>query len=296
MTQSPETQDEWTLHALNIHGVFFERGCVNLVGNASKWRVISTNYPVEFPPPNGPLRGKESSLDIWARREDKTHVVDAFIECKKANPEFVNWIFFLRTASTHPSQLGMVRIDNVQSEGTNAAWSTSTTIVNMTPDSAVAVANDAREVRGNYAEKYKNGNRNKKTKTSNASIQEAAYQVALAARAVIHEETRLLRKARHLAPPWQRKYCVPVICTTAQLYIAKFDPSTVNTKSGEIDFDQVTIVPTTKLLFEYPLPKHLQHAPAHPLEVLESGNNEAFSRMHIFVVQSESLVGLLNDL
>ena len=98
MAQPPNTQDEWTLHALNIHGVFFKRACVNLIGSATNWRVISTNYPVEFPPPNGPWRGKESSLDIWARRENETHVVDALIECKKANPEFVNWIFFERTS------------------------------------------------------------------------------------------------------------------------------------------------------------------------------------------------------
>lgn len=294
MTLPPKTQDEWTLHALNIHGVFFERACVNLIGNASNWHVISTNYPVEFPPPNGPWRGKESCLDILTRREDASQVVDVFIECKKANPEFVNWIFFERTATTDPLKPSIVQTDNKQSEGTNPAWSTSTMIINIKTD--ISVATDAREVRGDYV-KHKGGN---KTKTSNASIQEAAYQVALAARAVISEESSLLRKAEmsreHPAPPWRRKSYVPVICTTAQLYIAKFDPNTVNIKSGEIDLDQATLVPTSNILYEYPLPKHLQHEPAHRLDVLKSGSTDAFSRMHIFVVQSESLVEFLNDL
>lgn len=294
MTQPPKTQDEWSLHALNIHGVFFERACVNLIGNASNWRVISTNYPVEFPPPNGPWRGKESSLDIWTRREDESHVVDAFIECKKANPEFVNWIFFERTATSDPSQPGIVRIDNMQAEGTSPTWSTSTGIADIT--TSTTVATDAREVRGDYVN-YHGG---KKTKTSNASIQDAAYQVALATRALINEESRLLDKARgsreYPAPPWRRKYYVPVICTTARLYIAKFDPKTVNIKSGEIDLDQATLAPTSDILFEYPLPKHLQLTPANPLNALKSGYAEAFSRMHIFVIQSESLVEFLNDL
>ena len=51
-------------------------------------------------------------------------------------------------------------------------------IANLT--TSISVATDAREVRGDYV-KHKGGN---KTKTSNASIQEAAYQVALAARSL----------------------------------------------------------------------------------------------------------------
>jgi len=294
MTQPPNTQDEWTIRALNIHGVFFERACVNLIGTASNWQVISTNYPVEFPPPNGPMRGKESSLDIWTRREDESHVVDAFIECKKANPEFVNWIFFERTASLDPSQPSIVRIDNVQSEGPNPTWSISTMISSV--ETGISVATDAREVRGDYTN-YKKGN---KTKTSNASIQEAAYQVALATRAVTSEESRLLGKAqkspKHPAPRWRRKSYVPVICTTAQLYIAKFDPNAVNIKSGEIDLEQATLAPTSNILFEYSLPKHLQLEPAKPLDALKPDITETLSRMHIFVVQSESLVEFLNHL
>src|SRR5438067_1186455 len=76
------TQDEWTIHALNIHGVFFERRCESLVADTPGWKVLATNYPVEFPPPNGPWRGKESSLDIWARRDSEpSWVVDTLIEC-----------------------------------------------------------------------------------------------------------------------------------------------------------------------------------------------------------------------
>lgn len=294
MTLSPNTQDEWTIHALNIHGVFFERACVNLIGNASNWHVISTNYPVEFPPPNGPLRGKESSLDIWTRREDESHVVDVFIECKKANPDFVNWIFFKRIATPDPSQPGIVQIDVVQSEGANPSWSTSTMITDIS--TSISVATDAREVRGDYV----NYKKNKKTKTSNASIQDAAYQVALASRALISEESRLLKYAQKLseqtAPPWRRKFYVPVICTTAQLYIAEFVPDAVNPKSGEIDLDQATLSPTSNILYEFPLPKHLQLEPTDQLIGHYSGKSDAFTRMYIFVVQSESLVEFLDDL
>jgi hypothetical protein len=294
MAQNPATQDEWTLHALNIHGVFFERACVNLINLTPDWRVISTNYPVEFPPPDGPWRGKESSLDVWARRENPAYVVDTLIECKKANPDFVNWVFFERSAASDQSHLGVVQVDNTQSAGANPTWSTSTSIARMTTSSPVVT--DAREVRGDYA-KHQGGN---KTKTSNESIQGAAYQVALAARAIVNEENQLLNKARgspeHPVPPWLKKFYVPVICTTAELYVVKFDSNSVSIINGEINLDQAQLSPTSSVLFEYALPKHLQLAPANPLDVLKSGNSETFSRMHIFVVQPEALVGFLSDL
>jgi hypothetical protein len=101
MASDPSNQDEWTVHALNIHGVFFERRCVEAVAGVSDWQVVSTNYPVEYPPPNGPWRGKESSLDIRARKLlPDSQILDIQIECKKANPEFVNWIFFPKRSSS----------------------------------------------------------------------------------------------------------------------------------------------------------------------------------------------------
>lgn len=107
------SQDEWTIHSLNIHGIFFERRCATLVESTNSWRVLATNYPVEFPPSNGPLRGKENSLDIWARRDDDSNlVVDVFIECKKANPELVNWIFFPKTNCPISSPLIFIGVEH----------------------------------------------------------------------------------------------------------------------------------------------------------------------------------------
>jgi hypothetical protein len=204
MATIASTQDEWAIHALNIHGVFFERRCTTLVADTTGWAVLATNYPVEFPPPNGPWRGKESSLDIWARRVgDPSFVVDALIECKKANPEFVNWVFFPKPdspLSPASSPFGFAWVDNRLNAAGSEPWSTQVSVRRGT--TTVPVASDAREVRGDYT-KHQGGNR---TKTSNAAIQDAAYQVALATRAVVHEEVSLLGKAckspDHPAPPW----------------------------------------------------------------------------------------------
>ena len=79
----PQTQHDWTVHSINIHRVFFERWCQQAVADAKGWTLDAVNYPVEFPPPSGPLRGKESALDIRASRGQSDDRLCLLIECKK---------------------------------------------------------------------------------------------------------------------------------------------------------------------------------------------------------------------
>ena len=296
MAHSASTQDEWTIHALNIHGVFFERRCVDAVIDTPGWKVLSTNYPVEFPPPNGPWRGKESSLDIWARQESASDSsdVDVFIECKKANPDFVNWVFFRKPEPEHPTPFVFTKATNAIGVAGTSTWTS--TIAMQRGITDLLLSNDAREVRGDYVQN-KSGN---KTKTSNAAIQEAAYQVALASRAIVQEESSLLEKARgsadHPQPPWLLKAYVPIIVTTANLFSVDFSPSSTSLRLGEIGLNDAKLSPVQSVLYEYALPKHLQFSAAQPLDILRNGGSDTFSRMHILVVQSEALSGLLTDL
>lgn len=298
MSNNPISQEDWTVHALNIHGVFFEHRCADIVRSVPDWSLVSTDYPVEYPPPNGPWRGRESSLDIRARKSlPNNEVVDIQVECKKANPEFVNWIFFPKrniagTASFHATVLF-----NELPEPSAGRWATK---VFMQGGSAgVLIANNSREVRGDYVSHKEGGNKTK-TKTSNAAIQEASYQAAIANRAIVHEDGELLRRAResghHPSPPWIRKTYIPIIVTTARLFQVSFSVDDVDVSSGEIPFSAATLTPVTNLLYEYPLPKHLQHSPADPLPALTGTEIELFTRMHIIVIHAPSLADVLREL
>ena len=289
------TQDEWTIHALNIHGVFFERRCAVAVAETSGWKVLATNYPVEYPPPSGPLRGKESNLDIWARKDvDTNFVIDVLIECKKANPDFVNWAFFPRSNSAPATTFSYANATNIPNPSGSGPWATELKLRNGT--TTLDIASDAREVRGDYL-KHQGGN---KTKTSNAAIQEAAYQVALACRAILSEESLLLDKARyspdHPAPPWTAKAYIPIIVTTAELLRVDFSPKSTNLVSGEIALNEAKLTPVQSVVYEYALPKHLQYSPVKPLEILKTGDTDTFSRMHILIVRAEGLSSFLHEM
>lgn len=293
MSQNLKTQEQWTAHALNVHGSFFERKCSAIVDGLAEWTVVSRNYPIEYPLPRAGVRGKESALDIRAR---STAAVDGFmhdiqIECKKANPDFVNWIFF-PTESSAGLQIATASV--LQANG-DAPWQVQRGVLNA-PISK-PVASEAREVRGSYLD-YKN--QKDKTKTANAAIQEASYQVALANRAVVEEDANLFDResatGSNEQPNWVRRSYLPLIVTTARLFYARFDVDRVSLTTGEIPVDAVKFEDVKTVIYQYSVPKHLQHSlvSSHPLS--DEQQAEAVSRLSIFVVQAESLASFLADL
>src|SRR5258706_11920355 len=96
----PTTDDEWTVHSLNIQGTLFERKCREVIANFPGWSLLPPSYPVEFPvtrDANNVNRGKASNLDIWAEWKvpwGSIYRSILLVECKKCNPDFVDWIFF----------------------------------------------------------------------------------------------------------------------------------------------------------------------------------------------------------
>src|SRR5262245_18165092 len=90
----PQTDDDWTTHALNIHGDFFQSWCENELRNNPLWRVVQAECPVEYSRVGGQYETAQSRLDIWVREEYANAQCSYVIECKKHNLELVDWVFF----------------------------------------------------------------------------------------------------------------------------------------------------------------------------------------------------------
>src|SRR2546426_4900193 len=287
MPRSPETDHDWIVHSVNIHGIFFERWCQLVISETPGWSVDAVNYPVEFPPPNGPIRGKETTLDIRASTKDGDQKLSLLVECKKNNPEFINWIFFRKPASGSNHAFNIPQVENKLREPPGTGWSTNSSIVNFHSD--YAVADEARETRADYLS-YKGGS---KTKTSNAAIHDAAYQVALATQAIVSEDQRVSNTIGFggASPPmpWRTKLYLPTILTTARLFLCDFNAQDVDPSSGEIPFDKVKITQSPQLVFESPLPRHLQFGPAVLAPAFREGFVDQFTRMHVLVVPKSTL-------
>ena len=291
MKPEPASEQDWTIHSINIQGVFFERWCQSLVTKSS-WNLKSVNYPVEFPPPNGPIRGKESTLDIRAELRRGDTLLTMLVECKKNNPEFINWIFFSKHPLCSLNSAVFNQIDNTPRPAPNVGWNVQASLRGVSLK--VPLADEARETRGSYLE-YKKGD---KTKTSNSAISDAAYQISLATQAIAEEECRFSRSLGYgTGPiPWLKQVLLPTVVTSARIFTCDFDPSDVNPATGELPYDKAQISEQPYVLFEYSLPRHLQGAPADLLGALNSGGLEWFTRMHIMILHSGNFAGVLPQL
>jgi hypothetical protein len=208
------------------------------------------------------------------------------IECKKNNPEFVHWVFFQKPRERQSKDFIVSQVENKVRIPPAQGWDTVSGYQQLS--SSFVVADEARETRGNYLNWKKPAT---KTKTSNAAIQDAADQVSLARQAVIHEDASVSRRigesSSSAQPPWHKKLFFPTIVTTAQLFVCKFDPKEVAPATGEIEYTKASIAAREALVFEYPLPRHLQRSPADMAGSYREGLVDSFTRLHILVVQSK---------
>jgi len=291
---SPVSDSDWTIHSLNIQGTFFERWCQETI-KKSRWDIISTNYPVEFPPHNGPFTGEQSTLDIYAHLMKKTIQLTLLVECKKHNPNFIDWVFFEHTNIKRPKYFSSSLIANKLTDNTGNNWETSAMLAPIISLKWIPTS-DAWETRGNYSD-YK---KQDKTKTSNAAINEAAHQIALATKAVFNEELKnnkvLSVRTVGVEMPYAHQIFIPTIVTTAKLFTCKFNSKDVDEKSGEIPFSKVILKEQPYLLYEYPLPVHFHSTPLDKVGVLKAGDKEFGTRMDILVVNSSKFSEFLSKL
>lgn len=284
---NPHTEQEWTIHAVNIHGVFFERWCAHIVRSLPGWRVRSTNYPVKLPPDAG-TPGQESSVDIIAQRAIDDRLLTLVIECKKNNPEFVNWVLFRRHESRN---IALPVVTYAAFGSAQPVWQLARRL--FVPH--VALVDEARETRGNYTRYQDNKS---KTKTANNAVSDAAYQVALGAQALAweeHQRASFLETPPRHEVPWRDQVLVPVIATTANLFLVEFDAGAVDSQTGEIALEQVRLQAMPYLIFEYALPRHLHIGDVRMERFSTDESLENWSRLHILIVNSGHFSSFFNS-
>ncbi len=255
---APESEKDWTVHAINIHGAFFEAWCRDLVDRIPGWSLAYYKYPVKW--------GSEASeLDVRADLQVGLTRVSLLIECKKGNPELTEWVFLRkrRVFTATPSLVANLQLEVDAAGRVRLATSAMKGFPWMS-----TVADDGRETRKDYRRYTDMGT---KTKTSSTAIYDAAKQVSIAYRAIVSEESsRANRQVPEVIVAHTPRDLVflPVIVTTARLHVCDFDPKDVDPASGELPWDRAALTEVTHLRYEFTLPAALQW----PTESLGQGD------------------------
>ncbi|MCB2146530.1 MAG: hypothetical protein KQI81_08655 [Deltaproteobacteria bacterium] len=291
----PVTDEEWTIHSLNIHGTFFQYQIAKTVATykKSKLSLCHTEYPIEF---SNDIKQFETRIDVlgYFKKTRNDSAIYLIIECKKCNPEFVNWVFFPRIKQQlSNSKSNTITILQNSFYGSNNGDNSTCESGYITKEvQKIDVAGDCREVRGTYQGDIRN-----KTKTSNSSISDAAYQVLLGTHGFSKEQiSPTLGQAslsiRHIFN--KKIYYFPIIVTTANLYKINFDLSDINLSNGEIKLDKCKLEFTPYIFYEYPISPYLQimhdQNPIDPYLVCQ----DLSIFRHILVVNSNSFTEVLD--
>jgi len=280
-----ENDNDWTIRSLNIHGIFFQKLIASHINKSRHAKLISAEYPVEFPSGNRSNRGQESRLDIRARMQSNVNPptsIDLLIECKKANPDFIDWIFFPRIEGLNQQDdISFLRAYFVQRD----KWNVEYDLISRPFSGMITTADDARETRGNYRDAAKST----KTKTSNAAISDAAYQIVLATHAIAEEDATITTKVyERTSIVFPTSIYLPMIVTTANLFLCDFNPLDTAIETGEIPLSKASLRPVDRLFYEYPVPTHLQVTPDEAfLSVNYLSSRERYVRRYILIVNSK---------
>jgi hypothetical protein len=238
----------------------------------------------------------EGELDIRADLMTDGHLVSFLIECKKHNPEFVDWIFLPKRAVYMGRPLFISQLRRQLIKPGEALWDVQ--VKNSALPWNSPIADDARETRGSYLQYKKETDR---TKTANKSVTDAARQVAVATRWITFEEQRHGRALGAMAPTPAPEYwfhhIIPMIVTTARLRLCEFDPADIDPATGVLPLEKAKLTEVPHLRFEYPLPLSIQGTPDEKDlgQILLDRLIERFQKLQIVVINSLALEGFLKD-
>ena len=189
----------------------------------ANWRTAVSEFPWQ-----DPLSGDEKFLDLVVRANNAIDPTAFVVECKRARE--AHWIF-LRKSNADPGRDAIVNVRarimvRLPEGGTCDDW----TDLPFIPGSPEA----------DYCVVRKGG------KNSNELLEKTAAEIVRGAEALAVQESTLhwksFRYSGNNAPPIRRIY-IPVIVTTAKLYICDADYSTVDPLTGEVPIESITEVP-----------------------------------------------------
>lgn len=271
----------------NETGFPFQQWCLETIRNFDQeyggWRYKAVSeWPFTYPPSSGPLLGVHSTVDIVAIRvvsgiSEKT-LLFLVIQCKRANNSIKNWIFLKENKDKHPVFI----FSDVDEELNEKKFITRHLTFPDLGYPAVAsfdYCNNVIEVN----DKFSSVNRNQEEK-----VYKAIRQANLGIYAL---ENKIPKYIENLTTDisldsFRHFIFLPVVVTTANLYMADFDYKNVN--RGDISHQDVKYEEKKWLTYEFPLPDFIGYGKVEPRVSIEKRTT--------FIVNDRAFVDFLKGI
>ncbi len=275
-TEPEAMQHRELIDAVNTSGFPLEFACADVIRRSSNWTVGLEQYSIQF-------GGEATCVDVVAERQVANgRKLLLLIEIKRALPEYKMWAFLPSIISAKDLNGRCFRVQKHPSMNPKRVSFCPCGFLDLSRGHLAARAVELGRKR------HQNGRPHANTNT----IEDACHQVELGCLGLCDE---LVDTEDGGAT---QEWCIlPVIVTTADLRLGKFDATDVSAQDGRIDADRVALdsVPYVYLSRSVRL-RSLEHLPSGSYErdrslAARAQNN----RLHVLVVRFEYLPDLLRQ-
>jgi hypothetical protein len=283
-----KTVDEILFEGLNEHGFIFQEKVAEIIESTSSrtnWQVVNKEYPIY-------VNDKETRVDIVLRETSNSrNKILGIVECKRVNPDRSFWLFG-NPSSENSSQPYLLHLKAGYIYGHNS--------INYNQAKLPFDDVSTSLVENWWLEISKNNNGPKGFSSSPDPIEKAFYQVFSGVSGIVLEQEEECKRD----PQDVSTYYVPIIVTTAPLYIASYQLNDVDLFTGKIDRAKIHFGPQGQesksrewVMVNYGWSKSLPPkfrnenvSGISPVELAE------FHKRTIFIVNSSYIVKFLSGL
>ncbi len=272
---------------LNEHGFLFQEKCAEVLNHnahRTKWRMHTKEYPVS-------TKVKDTRIDIVLRDTSSFtghHEIYAIIECKRVNPTRGYWLFGtpLLPMFSKPLLINL-REEETSPSGRHVGKHLTYAQLKLPFDDIATYLID-----NWWLEISKRGKQ--KYDASPRPIEDAFAQVCTGVSGITQEQEIQWEKN----PETFSALFIPVIITTAPLYVATYDLKDVDLVSGSINQDKIYFGPRGQeaekmewLLVDYGASRSISPERLYEhVEGISPVELEEYHKRSIFVVNSEHIV------
>jgi hypothetical protein len=224
--------------AFNRHGYAFQNKVVSVAQQLYErrrphaWAFEVSEFPVE-------VVGYGTRIDfvLWWQHTGYWMLA----ECKRVNPAYADW-FFVRTPYVRRNQSERYIVElATETDGSFKARGAS--IGNPDPEEVAHIGVEVKsDKHGDSA-----GGRN--------AIEEAATQISRG----VNGMATFLSENRQALGPSRYRVLIPVIFTTAKLYVGEWDVSAVDLEKGELDVSKLAVKERPFVYYQYHLSPGIKH-------------------------------------
>lgn len=270
--------------ALNEQGYLFQEACLNELRqheSNTQWKVKAYEYGIS-------LGEQDTKADIVLHSTGSSNSeLYALVECKRADPSFVYWMFAIDERDIGPRQAGCWTLGlQCHSVSQHLPYQVEPRVMPLKFGFDTFSAFHCMEVKKGEADLDK--------RTSDPQTIESAFtQVLRGVGGLAQEQLKQRAKVRKVFTT----YFIPVVVTTAALYAARYQLSDIDLSTGKISRDSVHSEEWPWMLVHYGVGDNLGGNPIpEEYKGVDITELDKYKTRSIFVVNSRSLIQFFSEL